>query len=58
MIIKEGFKKVESIFVGTTAIEEVRKGQKLIWQSARSCFGTGAWDNDLPWDNNDGWNNG
>ena len=57
MIIKEGYKKVESIFVGTTAIEEVRRGLKLIWQSVRSCFGSGAWRNDKPWIDNEAWKN-
>ena len=57
MIIKEGFKKVESIFVGTTVIEEVRRGLKLIWQSVRSCFGSGAWRNDKPWIDNEAWKN-
>ena len=31
---------------------------KIIWRILRSCFGSGYWQNDMQWDNNDGWNNG
>lgn len=34
---------------------EVYHGKLLIWQIARSCFGSGYWINDRPWDNNDVW---
>jgi hypothetical protein len=31
---------------------------KLVWELIRSCFGSGSWINDRPWNNADGWNNG
>ena len=33
-----------------------RKGQ-LIYQAIKSCFGWGAWRNDKPWVNSEGWKN-
>lgn len=32
-------------------------GDKLIWQSVRSCFGGGYWINESPWKNDEGWKN-
>lgn len=32
-------------------------GDKLIWQSVRSCFGAGYWVNEKPWINEEGWKN-
>ena len=31
---------------------------RLIWELVNSCFGSGVWVNDRPWNNSDGWNNG
>ena len=56
MIIKS--KEIIEIVAKGSVIAEVRKGLVLLWQSVRSCFGSGGWNNNLPWDNNDGWNNG
>ena len=36
---------------------EVHKGSRIIWTGARSCYGSGAWDNIKPWLNDDGWKN-
>ena len=30
----------------------------LVWQAIKSCYGLGAWKNDLPWSNHDAWSNG
>lgn len=40
------------------AIQSVFHLGKLVWQAIRSCFGLGAWRNDLPWSNDDAWSNG
>lgn len=45
------------LYYGNIAINSVYKGLLLIWQAIRSCFGNGYWDNDKPWDNEDGWTN-
>lgn len=29
----------------------------IIYQSVRSCFGSGAWINEKPWINEEGWKN-
>ncbi len=31
------------------------RGLKLIWQSVRSCFGSGTWEDDKPWKDDEGW---
>ena len=36
---------------------EIKKGSRIIWMGARSCYGSGAWDNAKPWLNDDGWRN-
>lgn len=36
---------------------EIREGSRIIWTGIRSCFGSGAWDNNKPWLNDDGWRN-
>lgn len=57
-MIFKGNKEIIEIYKGKKIIAAIYKGAKLVWQSVRSCFGSGAWDNDKPWDNDDGWNNG
>lgn len=56
MILKSD-KKVIGIRYGSKNVTSIYKGDKLVWSPSRSCFGSGGWDNDLPWDNNDGWTN-
>ena len=56
MIIRNG-KQVEEIFHGTLPLTEVYHRKYLIWQAARSCFGSGYWINDRPWLNEDAWRN-
>ena len=46
------------LYYNGKAIQELWKGTRLIWQSIRSCFGSGAWRNDKPWLNDEGWKNG
>lgn len=41
------------------AIYRCTKGvAMLLWLVIHSCFGSSFWQNDMPWSNNDGWNNG
>lgn len=56
-MIYKGDKEVRLIYYGEKAVKAVYYGIKLVWKSVRSCFGGGGWDNNLPWDNNDGWRN-
>lgn len=56
MIIKNGKETIE-IYRGIEACLEVYLGKRLIWQIARSCFGSGYWINDRPWINTDVWKN-
>jgi hypothetical protein len=56
MIIKNGKETIE-IYHGKKEILEIYRGKILIWQIARSCFGSGYWINDRPWLNTDGWKN-
>ena len=56
MIIKNG-KEVVEIYHGINTCIEVYLGKRLIWQISRSCFGSGCWLNDKPWDNEEDWRN-
>lgn len=38
-------------------VTSVHYGAKLVWQSVRSCFGSGKWVNAKPWLNNETWKN-
>ncbi len=38
-----------SQIVGNKIITAVYIGTKLVWQSIRSCFGSGFWINSSPW---------
>ena len=57
MIIKGGLGLV-SRRKGNMVAQAVYRGLRLVWQSVRSCFGSGCWRNDKPWLNNEGWKNG
>lgn len=52
-----GDKEIKLIYYGGKAISAIYHGARLVWQAVHSCFGGGGWNNDLPWDNNDGWVN-
>ena len=56
MIYRNG-KEVTLIYYGEKAVSAVYAGARLVWQAVRSCFGGGGWNNDKPWDNDDGWKN-
>lgn len=57
MLYRQG-KEVVELLLGTLPLSELRKGQVLIWQAVRSCFGSGGWINDKPWIDDEGWRNG
>lgn len=42
-------KDVSQIRVGNKIVTAVYIGAKLVWQSIRSCFGSGFWINSSPW---------
>jgi hypothetical protein len=48
---------VRAVRLGTQVIKAIYIGAKLVWNTIRSCFGSGYWDNDRPWDNDDAWQN-
>ena len=50
-------KDVSQIRVGNKIITAVYIGTKLVWQSIRSCFGSGFCINSSPWKNDEGWKN-
>ena len=57
MIHKNG-NELSARFWGSKIVVSVYRGIKALWCNLKSCFGGGDWNNDQPWDNNDGWNNG
>lgn len=56
MIVRKN-REISAITRLGKVVVEVRQGMRLIWQSVRSCFGSGAWRNDKPWLNNEAWKN-
>jgi hypothetical protein len=56
MIIRNK-KEISEIIRGALPLAEVRRGKIIVWQAARSCFGSGYWINDRPWVNDDAWKN-
>lgn len=56
MIVRLG-RQIGAMFRKGHYIAEVRHGLHLVWQSVRSCFGSGAWLNDKPFINDEAWKN-
>lgn len=54
MIYKDE-KEIIGVFKGDVPISAIYKGDKLVWQAIRSCFGSGAWINERPWLGEDPW---
>lgn len=42
---------------GKSAVNLIYYGAKVVWQTIRSCFGTGTWYGDKPWVSEDKWKN-
>jgi len=40
---------------GNRAINTIYIGANVVWQGIRSCFGSGHWEDERPWDDSDGW---
>ena len=57
MLYIEG-KGIEFINHLNKSIQYVYHLGVVVWQAIRSCFGFGAWINDAPYLNDEGWNNG
>jgi hypothetical protein len=56
-MIERSKKEIVEIIRGTLSVEEVYHGKLLVFQAARSCFGSGYWINERPWLNDDSWKN-
>lgn len=56
MIVAKG-KQVSVILAKGKVIAAVYKGARLVWQSVRSCFGSGRWINEKPWLDAECWKN-
>lgn len=50
-------KEIIALYKQGKSLQTVYKGTHLIWQSIRSCFGSGIWVNDKPWVNDEAWKN-
>lgn len=50
-------KPIESHMIDGKMISTMWLNGKIIWQSVRSCFGSGAWLNEKPWLNEEAWKN-
>ena len=53
-MIKTNGKDIIGLFYSKSVIA-VYKGANLVWQSIRSCFGTGVWVGNKPWIGSDKW---
>lgn len=47
-------KEITTIAYGERAIIFLAKGTNTVWQSIKSCFGSG-WRNDKSWNNDENW---
>lgn len=56
-IFIRGNKEVVGVTAFGKVISSMYNGAKLVWQSIRSCFGSGRWINEKPWKNEEGWYN-
>lgn len=56
-MIERRKKELVEIIRGTLPLSEVYHGKFLVWQMARSCYGSGYWINERPWLNEDSWKN-
>ena len=55
-IVKSGY-GTAAIRYGTQVIQAVYYGVHLVWQSVRSCFGSGVWITEKPWLDEETWKN-
>lgn len=56
-MIKTDKKEIIALYKQRKPIQSIYKGIHLIWQGIRSCFGSGAWINEKPWLDDEGWRN-
>lgn len=56
MIRKNG-EPINSIKYNQEDIQKVKLNGETIWEknSIKSCFGSGQWNDDYPWDDNETW---
>lgn len=54
-MIRYNGREIAAIHIGRKTITALYNGAVLIWQSVRSCFGSGWWIDDKPWLDDEGW---
>jgi hypothetical protein len=54
-MIRSGSHDITSVSYLGTAFSKVVQGGRVLWESIRSCFGSGAWFGQRPWIGSDGW---
>lgn len=54
MIYKKN-KTATAVYFGKQALSAIYKGSRLVWQSVRSCFGSGVWVGKKPWIGKEKW---
>ena len=50
-------KKIASMMINGKMVSTMWRNGVLIWQSIRSCFGSGVWKPEKPWIGTDKWKN-
>lgn len=50
-------KEIVIRYIGKKVITNTFKSLKLIWQAVRSCFGSGNWQNEKQWNNEEAFKN-
>lgn len=56
-MIYKGTLDIIQIYLNRRDINALYKGDRLVWEAIRSCFGKGYWLNGKPWKNDDAWKN-
>ena len=52
-----GSKGIAIAKIGSKTVSVIRYGAMLVWQSVRSCFGSGMWIQGKPWIGEEAWKN-
>lgn len=54
-MIRIGDREIAAVRMGERAVMSVYLGAVLVWQSIRSCFGSGVWAEGKPWMDSETW---
>lgn len=48
-------KTISIRYYGNKLLAYTYRGLNLVWTAVRSCFSSGRWQDEKPWDDTEGW---